>query len=131
MLTVLIALSIVMFMPLVLAITSIKFRANQFGKPDLQYPRDQAAKLTGAGRRIIAAQDNAWEALGLFLTALVICWLAKVDFNNLVAPAVLFVLARISHASFYLANRGELRFLAFFASLVALIWMLIVAFRSL
>ena len=128
---VLITLSVVMFLPLVLAIGSIKYRTAQFGKPDIDYPRDQASKLTGAGKRIVAAQENAWEALGLFITALVICALAEVDFNQLKNPSLLFVGARISHALFYLVGNGNLRFLAFVTSLISLTWMIYLAFSAL
>ena len=131
MLTILVSLSIAMFIPLFLAIGSIKYRAAQFGQPDIQHPRDQAAKLTGAGQRIIAAQHNAWEALALFVTALVICTLSGVQVEQLSSPALLFIGARIAHAVFYIAGRGELRFVAFFASVVSLIWMLTIAFTSL
>lgn len=130
MLLVLISLSLIMFMPLILAMASILPRTAQFGKPDYENPRAQADDLTGVGHRIVAAQSNAWEALALFIAALAICSLAGLSFSAIAYPTVLFVGARISHAVFYIAGKGILRFLSFVASMVALIWILVLAFQA-
>jgi uncharacterized MAPEG superfamily protein len=130
MLLVLISLAVIMFLPLMLAIGSIRFRVIQFGKPDLENPRIQASQLSGAGQRIIAAQHNAWEALALYITALTICTLAGLTLDAIIYPSLLFVCARFTHAIFYIAGIGTLRFFSFLTSIVALSWILILAFQA-
>ena len=52
--------------PYVMAFISGYFRKKQFGKVDNQNPREQYAKLEGVGARAVAAQQNSWEALGIY-----------------------------------------------------------------
>lgn len=130
MLLVLISLTVIMFLPLMLAIGSIRFRVIQFGKPDIENPRAQAADLSGAGQRIVSAQHNAWEALALYVTALTLCALSGLSLDAIVYPSLLFVCARFSHAIFYIAGIGSVRFVSFITSLGALGWILILAFNA-
>ena len=44
-------------------------RAALPGGLDNARPRPQQAQLTGLGQRAVAAQDNAWEALPIFVAA--------------------------------------------------------------
>ncbi len=128
---VLICLAIIMFLPIVLALGSIRFRTAQFGSPDIQMPRVQGDQLTGAGHRIIAAQANAWEALGLLLASLMVGHLAGLSLEAVVMPLLLFVAARLAHAASYLMGLGVLRFVCFLVSVAALIWILVLSFIAL
>ena len=46
-------------------------RMRQFGAIDNKDPRGQSAKLEGVGARAVAAQQNAWEALAVFIAGVV------------------------------------------------------------
>jgi len=75
-------LLIIAFIPYVLALLGIYFRIEQFGHWDNDNPRAQYARLEGAGWRVWAAQQNAWEALGLFTATVVVAHLAEADFQD-------------------------------------------------
>lgn len=85
------------------------FRQKSPGGIDNQNPRQQIAALEGAGARAYAAQQNAWEALPVFIAAVCVSHLAGVAPEQSAAPAVFFVLARLGHFLAYLSNRSALR----------------------
>lgn len=68
-------LLVIAFMPYVLALLGIYYRIEQFGDWDNANPRAQYARLEGAGWRVWAAQQNAWEALGLFTATVAVAHL--------------------------------------------------------
>lgn len=107
-------LTIIMILPIVLALSSIPFRLKQFSMVDINNPRPQAAKLKDAGERIVNAQKNAWEALAIFLTAIFIATSNNVPTEAIATACMVFVVARILHAFFYIIGNGILRFIAFF-----------------
>jgi uncharacterized MAPEG superfamily protein len=118
---------ILAFVPYVLSFVGAYFRM-QAGGVDNKHPRQQAAKLEGAGARAYAAQANAWEALGFF-TALV----AVLHFANPEAArgstaanlSLLFLATRILHPIVYIANLDLVRSLLFLIGLLCgagLLW---------
>lgn len=115
------SLAFVMFIPIVLALSSIPFRIKQFPKPNLDEPRAQAEQLSGAGGRLVAAQKNAWEALVLFAVTLFIAYANNVEGEQINLACIIFIIARIGHALFYVLGLGKLRFLAFLIAVGALI----------
>ena len=76
-------LAIILLIPIVLALGSIPFRIHQFSFVDIQNPRPQAARLRGAGARIVNAQKNAWEALVMFTVAIFIARSADVPLTEM------------------------------------------------
>ena len=112
-------LAIVAIIPLILAVCSIPFRLSQESTVDLQTPRVQAARLIGAGSRIVDAQKNAWEALMLFTAALFIAFANNVPPESIQSAALIFVAARILHAVVYVMNLGVPRFFAFLIAFIA------------
>lgn len=114
-------LAIAMFIPIVLAISSVPFRVRQLSTVNINEPRFQAEQLTGAGGRLVAAQKNAWEALILFTVALFIAYANQVDAAAINTACVVFILARISHAVFYVTGIGHARFVSFMVALGAII----------
>lgn len=115
-------LTVVLLMPIILALGSIPFRIHQFSMVDLERPREQASQLTGAGARIVHAQNNAWEALIIFTVALFIASQNATLSDAIVPACIVFVVARVCHAFFYLMGKGVLRFLSFLTGLGAALW---------
>ena len=113
-------LAIAMFLPIILAVSSIPFRVKQLSKVNINEPRFQAEQLTGAGGRLVAAQKNAWEALILFTVTLFIAYANQVEPAEISLACLVFILARISHAVFYVAGIGHGRFTAFIVALGAI-----------
>jgi uncharacterized MAPEG superfamily protein len=120
-------LIIVMILPIALSIGSIPFRIQQETIPNIQQPREQAARLKGAGARIVHAQNNSWEALILFASTLVVAFLAGADLNTLALPSVLYVCIRFIYIFFYMMNFGFARFFSFLTGTGMLGWIMIIA----
>lgn len=113
-------LAIAMLLPIILALSSIPLRFKQFAEPDINEPRAQAEEFTGAGRRLVAAQKNAWEALALFTASLFIAYANNVESAQIAMTCMVFIAARISHAILYVANWGKLRFVSFLVAFGAI-----------
>jgi uncharacterized MAPEG superfamily protein len=122
--TVLVCLLIAVLLPYVLAGVGGYHKGKQLGKVDNHNPRAQAAQLTGAGARAVAAQQNAWEALAVFTASLAAAYFGGVAPESVAAPALLFVAARIAHAGCYLADLATQRSLSFLVGFVACLWIL-------
>ena len=127
---VLVCITIAIFIPQVLAFASVRYRLRQFGKVDIKQPRLQASELTAGGHRTVAAQNNAWEALALFLAAILMGTIAGVPVAELSTPAILFTASRVLHAVFYLSDQAPLRTASFLAAFGAVIWIVVKAFSA-
>ena len=114
-------------MPIVLAWVGGYFRKKQLGVVDNKQPRSQYSQLQGPGARAIAAQQNAWEALAIFTAAVLVAHLAGADAARAALAAEIFIVARVLHAVFYIANQDMLRSLAFMVGLGCSIWLFIMA----
>ena len=102
---------------------SLRYAKAQLGSIDLDAPRQQAARLTGAGARARDAQYNAWEALILFGAANVAALVAGVEpTGHWALAAVLWVTARLLHGAFYLAGMALVRGLSFAIGLAMSLW---------
>ncbi len=117
---------IVALLPYVLAGVGGYFRRTNLGTVDNDNPRGQAALLEGAGARAYAAQANAWEALALFLVGLALVHFTG-NADQAGTASVIFVIARILHAVFYIRGVAMLRSLSFFGALGAWIWLVVIA----
>ncbi|WP_372750577.1 MAPEG family protein [Litorivivens sp.] len=107
--------------PTLLAFTGGFLRHKELGKADNKNPRLQYAQATGIVSRAFAAQQNAWEALILFSAALLASYIAGVPQEKLASIALIFVVARVFHAIFYLADKDALRSLAYLVALGSVI----------
>ena len=119
-------LMIVALLPYVLAGVGGYFRRTNLGTVDNDNPRGQAALLDGAGARAYAAQANAWEALALFLVGLALVHFTG-NADQAGTASVIFVIARILHAVFYIRGVAMLRSLSFCGALGAWIWLVVIA----
>jgi len=104
--------------PFVLAGVGGYLRVKQLGSLDVKHPRVQALELRDAAARAYAAQQNAWEALSVFGVAVIVAHIAGANPGTSATVASVFVLARVLHAVFYIANLAPLRTLSFVVGLV-------------
>ncbi len=121
-------LLIVALLPYVLSFSGGYFRMRQFGTVDNKHPRQQAQQLEGVGARAMAAQANAWEALGFFTAVIAVLSFANPEAARGATAAnlsIAFLATRVLHPIFYLANVDVARSLAFLVGLgcgIGLLW---------
>jgi len=120
-------LLVIAFIPYGLALLGIYYRIKQFGDWDNDNPRAQYARLEGAGWRVWAAQQNAWEALGLFTATVVVIHLAGADPEKSAVAAVVFLATRLLHPVLYVANLATLRSIVVAIGLFSCIYMFMLA----
>lgn len=123
-------LLIAILLPYVLSTTGGYFRVRQFGSLDNKNPRAQQAALEGAGARVQAAQQNAWEALPVFTAAVLVAHLAGADPHRSAVAAVIFVIARVLHPIFYVTNVDALRSLSFLVGIASCVWLFVLAAQA-
>lgn len=78
-------------------------------------------------QRANAAQLNAYEAFAPFAAAVLMAQLAGVDVPRITWLAIAFVLLRVLHGVFYLANMHVLRSLVWFGGFACVIALLVQA----
>ena len=116
------------FIPYLCAFASFPFRKSEFGTVDVEEPRAQGERLTGAGGRAWAAQTNAWEALAVFTVANFVAHAAQVDpQGSWTTAALIWVVARILHTVFYVRGVASLRVLAFGTGIAMSTWIVVLA----
>lgn len=123
-------LLIVLVMPYVLAGLGGALRVKQLGSLDNNHPRVQAQELRGVAARAYAAQQNAWEAVSFFGTAVVINHLAGGAPGTSATLAMVYVAARLGHAAAYLADQPILRTIVFLVSLVCGVWLIVLGINA-
>jgi uncharacterized MAPEG superfamily protein len=95
-------------LPIVCAGTA---KAGMFGKPrreggyDNHNPRAWLAQQTGYRARANAAQANSFEALPLFIAAVLFAQQAKVPQGMVDGLAMAFIVARLGYIAMYLMDR--------------------------
>lgn len=105
-------------MPVPLVWITAWYRQKELGKIDNKYPRIQYAQLgPGVGARLVAAQQNCWEALAVFAPAVLVAHLSGADADKTAAAAILWVIARLVFILMYAINKDALRSLSFVVSL--------------
>ena len=112
-----------MMVPLVLAGINDYLRIKELGNLDNNYPRDQTAKLTGLGSRVWAAQQNSWEALIMYAPSVLVAHVVGADPVQSSYAAILFCIARVTHAACYLFNIATLRSISYFITLGCCFWL--------
>jgi uncharacterized MAPEG superfamily protein len=101
----------------------VGYAQHRLGGYNNKYARDQQAKLTGWGRRALAAHLNGFEAFPAFAAAVIIAHLKGADPAMSARLAVTFVIARVLYTIFYLANLDKLRSLVWFAGIACVVWL--------
>ncbi|MBU6212687.1 MAG: MAPEG family protein [Gammaproteobacteria bacterium] len=96
------------------------------GRYDNRNPRDWQAKQQGYRARAYAAQQNCWEALAVYVAALVAAFIGNVPLETLALIAGIFAASRVAYLACYLADLATLRSLVWlvgFGSCICLIVM--------
>ena len=94
------------------------------GRYDNRNPRDWQAKQQGYRARAYAAQQNCWEALAVYVAALVAAFIGNVPLETLALIAGIFAASRVAYLACYLADLATLRSLVWlvgFGSCICLI----------
>lgn len=78
-------------------------------------------------RRADAAQKNAFEAFPAFAASVLMAQLAGVDPQRIAWLAVGFIVFRILHGLFYVANNHKMRSLAWFAGFACVVALFVMA----
>ena len=86
-------------------------------------PRLGEAKLTGYQQRAYWAHCNAFEALPAFAAATIIAHLLHYQQNYIDNIAIVFIVCRVLHGIFYIADKPTLRSLAWFIAFACIISM--------
>jgi len=86
------------------------------GRYDNNNPREWANHLSGWQQRAQAAQNNGWEALPLFIAAVVLSQQAHAEQGRVDMLALLFIGLRVLYVVAYLMNVGTLRTLIWTAA---------------
>ncbi len=86
------------------------------GGYDNNHPRDWTAKLSGWQARAAAAQNNGFEALPLFVFAVLAAQMAQLDQARTDHLAIAFIATRLVYTAIYLANQATLRSLVWFVA---------------
>ncbi len=98
-------------------------KASRAGQPrskggyDNANPREWLAKQTGFQARANAAQQNGFEALPLFIAAVILAQQAGGPQDRIDMLALAFLAARVVYVGMYLANLATLRSLVWIAAL--------------
>ena len=105
-------------------IVAAKFKAPGMNN---QAPRAALAKLEGWQQRAYWAHQNGFEAFPPFAAAVIIAHQLQMAQNTLDTVAIVFVLCRMLHAMFYIANWSALRSLVWFVGFGCVIGIFVVA----
>ena len=90
-------------------------------KLDRNTPRLGVAKLEGLQARAYGAHLNAFETFAPFAAAVIIAHIVEGASATINWLAVIYIVARLGHLGFYLADRQPLRSAAFFLGLLVTI----------
>jgi len=92
---------------------------------DNHAPRPWLAQQQGWRARANAAQQNLFEGLPLYYTAVLFALLVHgVDVDALAVWMVIWLMLRVGYVAAYMADRGTLRSLLWALALVANLWIL-------
>lgn len=98
------------------------------GRYDNRDPRQWLDKQESPRvRRANAAQKNAFEAFPAFAAGVVMAQLAGVAPRMIGWLAAAFVISRVLHGVFYIGNQASMRSLAWFAGLICVVALMVMA----
>jgi len=108
-----------------LAKAPVAIAMNKLNGYDNNHPRSQQAKLTGFGARALAAHQNSFESLIIFVPAVLLAIATNNATDTIALLAVTHVIARIAYNLLYLFNISILRSIVWAVATVssfAIIW---------
>jgi len=104
-----------------------KFAGGKFGDAENRAPREYLETLGGWRKRAHWAQLNAFEAFPPFAAAVIIAHLQQVSQLRIDGLALAFVVLRVLHGVFYLADRGYWRSTVWFSAVGCVIALFILS----
>jgi uncharacterized MAPEG superfamily protein len=120
------ALLAAVILPYVWSSLSAVLRKKEIGKLDNHHPRSQHTTLTGPAARAHAAQQNAWEALGVFAPCALVAHFGNPGSSTATILALAWVGCRVLHGIAYVANIPPVRSALFTLALLASVGLLLV-----
>jgi uncharacterized MAPEG superfamily protein len=106
--TLIICLFIALLLPL-LAKGPAAYAMAKLGGYNNNHPREQQSKLTGFGARALAAHQNAFESVILFVPAVLLALITNNTEPFIVTLAVVHIIARVLYNILYLLKMSLLR----------------------
>ena len=97
------------------------------GGYDNHNPREWAAKLDGWQARAVAAQNNGFESLPLFIAAVILAQQAHATQSTIDSLAISFIAIRLVYIFLYLKDYPWMRSVVWFLGIVVCIAMLLIA----
>lgn len=94
-------------------------KAGAFGRGDNRTPREWAARQGGWRARALAAQNNGFEGLPLFMAGVLAAHQFGAAQARIDALALAYVLLRVVYVSLYIRDRSTLRSLVWVLGLAA------------
>ena len=110
-----------------MAKASVGMRSPRKGGYDNNNPRQWAAGLTGWQQRANAAQANGFEALPLFIAAVLMAQHAQADQALIDQSAMAFIAIRLAYIACYLLDKAVLRSLVWMAGVAVCIYIVSLA----
>ena len=108
-----------------LAKAPVAIAMNKLEGYDNNHPRSQQAKLTGFGARALAAHQNAFESLIIFVPAVLLAIATNTITDTVALLAITHVIARVAYNVLYLLNIGTVRSIVWAIATIssfAIIW---------
>ena len=108
-----------------LAKAPVAIAMNKLEGYDNDHPRSQQAKLTGFGARALAAHQNAFESLIIFVPAVLLAIATNTITDTVTLLAIAHVIARVAYNVLYLLNIGTVRSIVWAIATIssfAIIW---------
>ncbi len=102
-------------------------QADRKQRYDNNHPREWESRLSGWQQRANAAQMNGFEALPLFIAAVILAEQAQASQVTIDTLAMSFIGIRVVYTAVYLLNLGTLRSIIWFAGLLTCIAILMQA----
>lgn len=100
-----------------------------FQPADNQNPRAFFAKTTGLAARANAVQQNSFESLPLFLTAILMAEYMVVPEYFILRLGWAYIILRVIYGICYLSNWATLRSIVWFLSILCPIFLLVVTIK--
>ncbi|MFO1464446.1 MAG: MAPEG family protein [bacterium] len=97
------------FLLLYLSKIPVAIAMQRAGGYDNRLPREQQARLTGWGKRALAAHQNSFEAFAPFAAAVLVAQLGGANPAWSARLALVFVAARMLYLFLYIADLPSLR----------------------
>lgn len=108
------------FILIYLAKIPVGMSMAKLGGYDNRNARDQQAKLTGAGKRALAAHLNSFEGFPIFAAAVIIAHLKGANPDTSSTLAILYVVSRVAYIAAYVGDRPTLRSSVWFVGMLAI-----------